>query len=134
MEIELKYGEGTIEIQIPDSVDVTVLEPKKVESISSVESYLLKALIRASECHADILPGSKKNQTVAIAIPDETRPLPVAEILPHLLEWLFGKIPDLTPERVYIIIGCGLHANNEREAVDHLVPHHLPEGCHIIVH
>ena len=134
MEIELKYGEGTIEIQIPDSVDVTVLEPKKLESVSSVESCLNKALVRAGEHHADILPGSKENQTVAIAIPDETRPLPIAEILPHLLDWLFDKIPDLTPERVYIIIGCGLHASNERETVEHLVPHHLPKGCHIIVH
>jgi nickel-dependent lactate racemase len=134
MEKEVKYGEGTIKIQIPDSVDVTVLESKKLNSISSIKPYLLKALSRAAECHPNILPGPKKNQTVAISIPDQTRPLPVAEILPHLLEWLFGKIPDLTPERVHIIIGCGLHANNKMETVAHLVPHHLPEGCHIIVH
>lgn len=134
MEVQLKYGQGTIEIQIPDSVDMTVLEPKKIESVSSVVHCLHEALVQASERHTDILPGPKENQTVAIAIPDVTRPLPIAEILPHLLHWLFDKIPDLTPERVYIIIGCGLHASNERETIRDLVPHQLPQGCQIIVH
>lgn len=134
MEVQLKYGEGTIEIQIPDSVDITVLEPKKIRSVSSVKHCLHEALAQASERHTDILPGPKENQRVAIAIPDVTRPLPIAEILPHLLNWLFDKIPDLTPERVNIIIGCGLHADYERESIEDLVPHQLPQGCRIIVH
>jgi nickel-dependent lactate racemase len=134
MDIQLKYGEGTIEIQIPDSVDVTVLEPKKHETISSVERSLKKALVQAGELHADILPSAKENQTVAIAIPDETRPLPISEILPHLLDWLFEKNPTLNPEQVYIVIGSGLHASNEIETIENLVPNDLPEGCRIIVH
>jgi nickel-dependent lactate racemase len=134
MNIQLKYGEGTIEIQIPNSVDVTVLEPKKHETVSSVGLCLNKALVQAGELHADILPSAKENQTVAIAIPDETRPLPISEILPHLLDWLFGKIPALKPEQVYIVIGSGLHASNEIETIENLVPNDLPEGCRIIVH
>jgi len=134
MDIQLKYGEGTIKIQIPDSVDVTVLEPKKYDTVSSVESSVKKALAKAGELHPEVLPGVKENQTVAIAIPDETRPLPISKILPHLLDWLFGKISDLTPERVYIIIGSGLHASNEIETIEHLVPDDLPQGCRVIVH
>lgn len=134
MEIELKYGKGTVEIQIPDSVNVSVLEPKNIESVPSVEHSIDEALVRATELHTDILPGSKEKQTVAIAIPDETRPLPMAVILPHLLSWLFEKIPDLTPERVNIIVGCGLHASKEMGTVERLVPKDLPQGCHILVH
>lgn len=134
MEIQLAYGQGTIGIQIPDSVEVTILEPKKLDSVSSVELGLNKALAMAVERDTDILPGLKENQTVAIAIPDETRPLPIAEILPHLLEWLFQKIPDLTPQRVNIIICCGLHAGNERKTIEHLVPLGMVQGCGVIVH
>lgn len=134
MDIQLKYGEGTTRIQIPDSVDVTVLEPKEYTPVSSVESSLNKALAQAGEHHRDLLPRLKENQTVAIAIPDETRPLPISEILPHLLNWLFEIIPDLTPERVYIVIGSGLHASCESKTIKNVVPKDLPGGCHIIVH
>lgn len=134
MEIQLKYGEGTIGIQIPDSVKVTVLEPRKMESVSSVELSLKKALGRAEEFDSDILPCLKENQTVAIAIPDDTRPLPISKILPHLLEWLFRKIPGLKHQQISLFICCGLHAGNERKTIEHLIPLGAAQGCSIIVH
>lgn len=135
MDIQLKYGDGTIEIQIPESVDVTVLEPKKHETVSSIGCCLTKALVQATEQSADIIPVLKENQTVAIAIPDKTRPLPTSDILPHLLDWLFAKNPSLTSDQVHIIVGSGLHASSERASIeDSLVPTDLPEGCRVIVH
>ena len=134
MEITLQYGKGTKKIQIPDSVHVTVLEPKKMNPVSSVAMSLNKALLEAVKCNPDILPVLKKNQTVAIAIPDETRPLPTVEILPHIVEWLFGQIPDLAPQHVNIIVGCGLHANQDQQSIAKSMAHHLPQGCRVIVH
>jgi nickel-dependent lactate racemase len=134
MDIKLKYGEGTIEIQIPDSVDVTVLEPQKRKPVFSIRDALNAALVEAGE-QLQFLPVLKKNQTVAIAIPDETRPLPIAEILPHLLEWLYTEISDLRPERVTIVIGCGLHTTvADYKAIERLIPPNIAQGCRIIVH
>ena len=135
MGIKLKYGEGNIEIQIPDSVDVTVLEPQKREPVLSIPDALNVALFKAKEDRQLFLPVSKKNQTVAIAIPDETRPLPIAEILPHLLEWLYTEISDLRPERVTIVIGCGLHPTvDAHKAIERLIPPNIAHGCRVVVH
>lgn len=134
MELQLQYGDGTIEVKIPKSVDVAILEPKLMDSISSIENCLYETLRQAGEQQPDILPIVNDSQTVAIAIPDASRPLPTAEVLPPLLNWLFTKIPGLSPEQIYIIIGCGLHANNEDETVEHLAPQDLPQGCNIIFH
>jgi nickel-dependent lactate racemase len=135
MGIKLKYGEGTIEVQIPDSVDVTILEPKKREPVLSIRDALNTALVKAGENRQVFLPVLKKNQKVAIAIPDETRPLPIAEILPHLLEWLYAEISDLRPEGVTIVIGCGLHPTvDAHKATERLIPPNIAHGCRVIVH
>lgn len=134
VEITLQYGKGTIKVQIPDSVDVTVLEPKKLSPVDSVALSLNEALHEAVKCHKIKLPVLKKQQTVAIAIPDETRPLPTVEILPHLVEWLFGRIPDLESQQVHIIVGCGLHANQDQQSISRLIAHNLPQGCRVTVH
>ncbi len=134
MELTLKYGEGTIEIQIPESADVTVLEPEKLVPVSSIRDALSKALVKACERSHDLLPVLKEHETVAISIPDETRPLPTAKILPFLLEWLFTKIPDLIPDRVTIIIGCGLHSGDDRKTIEKLIPPKITHGCRVMVH
>lgn len=134
MGIKLKYGEGVIEIQLPDSADVTILAPKSMQAVACIQAALKAALGRASECYQDILPTLAKDQTVAIAIPDETRPLPLAEILPHILKWLFDKVPGLTPQRVVIVVGCGLHAAYDHKILERLVPGQMPSGCKIVVH
>lgn len=134
MRFELKYGNGTIEIQIPESAEVRVLEPKKLEAVSSLPSALCEAFVQAGERRLDFLPILKEKKTVAIAIPDETRPLPIAKILPCLLEWLFVQIPDLIPERVTIVVGCGLHPTDDSKAIERLVPPGIAHGCRVVVH
>jgi len=109
MALELKYGEGTIDIDIPESADVDILEPNPVRPVSSIKQALINAFANLDENNSDLLPEIRQKETVAIVIPDETRPLPVIKILPLILEWLFAKIPDLLPERVTILVGGGLH-------------------------
>ena len=134
MALELKYGEGTIRIDIPESADVDILEPNPVQPVPSIKQALLNAFADLDENNSDLLPEIRQKETVAIVIPDETRPLPVIKVLPLILEWLFTKIPDLLPERVTILVGGGLHPPVDRETLDRLVPPNIVQGCQVVAH
>lgn len=134
MGIKLKYGAGTIDIQLPQSAEVTVLKPQKRKPVSSIRDAMQDALVKSDEARQIILPLSTEDVTVAIAIPDETRPLPTSEILTYLCDWLFTAIPDLKPERMTIVVGCGLHPMEDQEALGRLIPAHILNGSQVIVH
>lgn len=134
MGIVFKYGKGTMEMQLPETADVTILAPKTRPHVSSIKDALWKAL--ETSCEDRPIPPSvfPENGNVSIAIPDETRPLATAEILSHLLEWLFIAFPQLKPECVTIVIGCGLHPVEDEKVIEELIPSNIARGCQIIVH
>ena len=133
-EIKLKYGEGTIDIQIPPGADVQVLEPNHMPAVKSITTALLDELHTLEGEDPSALPASRNVQRVGIAIPDETRPLPVKKLLPTLLDWLFARLPHLSPENVCIVIGGGLHPPLKQEEIDRLVPPEIGRGCRVIGH
>mgnify|MGYP002064582082 CR=1 FL=1 len=59
---------------------------------------------------------------VAIAVPDETRPTPVEQLLPRLLDRLRQAYPALGPRDVTVVIGGGLHPPPDAEATERRVP------------
>ena len=134
MALELKYGQGTISIDLPESADVDILEPNPIRPVSSIKEALTSAFTNLDENNADLLPELRQKETVAIAVPDETRPLPVIKILPLILDWLFAKIPDLIPERVTILVGGGLHPPVDTETLERLVPPKIVQGCRVLPH
>ena len=134
MTLELKYGEGRIGIHVSAVADVDILEPNPVQPITSVEEALISALCNLDENHSDLLPELRRRETVAIAIPDETLPLPLTKALPVILGWLFTKIPDLLPERVTILVGVGLHPPIDQERLERLVPPKIVQGCRVLTH
>ena len=134
MALELKYGQGFISIDLPESADVDILEPNPVRPVSSIKEALTTAFANLDENNTDLLPELRQKETVAIAIPDETRPLPVIKVLPLILDWLFAKIPDLIPERVTILVGGGLHPPVDKETLERLVPPKIVQGCHVLSH
>jgi nickel-dependent lactate racemase len=134
MALELKYGQGTISIDLPESADVDILKPNPVRPVSSIKEALTSAFANLDENATDLLPELREKETVAIAIPDETRPLPIIKVLPLILDWLFAKIPDLIPERVTILVGGGLHPPVDKETLERLVPPKIVQGCRVLSH
>lgn len=134
MELDLKYGTGTIKVHIPESAQAQILEPNNLDPVDSVELELTNALSTLHSAETTISQRLKTASTVAIAIPDETRPLPVKKILPRLLHWLFEASPDLDPAGVSIIVGGGLHPPLDRETLNRLVPPDIAQGCSVAGH
>lgn len=134
MNIDLKYGTGTVNIHIPESADGSVLEPNHMEPIGSVIDEVSGVLADLDSNDVAIVERIGKASTVAIAIPDETRPLPVKKVLPVLLDWLFTRQPGLNPGKVTIIVGGGLHPPLDEETLRRLVPVEIAGQCSVLGH
>ena len=134
MTLELKYREGTIGIHVPEALDFDILEPKPVRPIASIEKALAHAFSNLENNNYHLLPDLDSEQTVAIAIPDETRPLPVAKILPVVINWLFERASNLLPDQVTILVGGGLNPPVDQETLERLVPPKIAQGCRVLSH
>lgn len=134
MDVELKYGKGMVKVHIPESVTVQILEPKHIAPLPSVSRALEDALAGLATLQDFAQPEKICPQSVAIAIPDETRPLPTQKLLPIILDWLFDQLPELHPSAVVIMIGGGLHPPLSEAETARLVPADLARGCRVVAH
>ena len=73
-------------------------------------------------------------ETIGIAVPDETRPVPLQAILPLLLEEIHQALPDLAPDAIAIIIGGGLHPPLNQGTMGTVLPDDTAPGCRILAH
>lgn len=136
MKIELNYHKGTKTVVIPDTAAVTVLEPRPVNGVASVGQALDQALENpvAGPSLTQILRTATGRPRIAIAVPDDTRPLPVDKILPRLLAHIFKTLPGLTPESVSLVIGGGLHAPDNRAVQKETLSAGAVPGCQVLFH
>ena len=131
MNIQLKYGDGYKECTLPDDALVTIMQTREAPVVHDVRQALLEALeapIGAPPFWRRETPAS-----VAIAVPDETRPTPLKTLLPPLLAHLFSVFPGLTADAVTIIVGGGLHPAPDQAQLRRILP---PEAfaCRIVSH
>ena len=111
MKIKLAYGKMGLEINLPDDVSVTVVEPEYVDGLPDQAGAVRDALrhpIGSPPLKALVKPSDK----VGIAFSDITRPTPNHLILPVLL----GELDHVPNERIVLFNSTGTHrANTEAE-------------------
>jgi nickel-dependent lactate racemase len=135
MEIELKYGDGRKTIRIPDRADVTILKPAEFPAVGSITDTLKKALSDPLGCQSfQSMLQQADPETIAIAVPDETRPLPLKPILPVILGQIRETLPALVSSAITIIIGGGLHPPLDDNGRESVVPRQIAPDCRIIAH
>ena len=116
MRIKLDYGKEGLEINLPDSLNIDVVEPMYKEGLPDQGAAIEDALLRPidSKPLCDLV---RHSDTVGIVFNDITRPTPYKIILPILLREL-GSIPD---ERILLFNATGTHrANTQAELRDML--------------
>jgi nickel-dependent lactate racemase len=132
MDIALKYGHATTTLTLPDRVDVDVLEPASLPVIRDMATVLDGALDRPLQ-----LPRLEERAapaTIAIAVPDETRPFPTKSLLPLLLKRLHRAYPALSPADVTIVVGGGLHPPHDPPALERILPREVLGKYHVVPH
>jgi nickel-dependent lactate racemase len=135
LEIDLRYGDGSKKIKIPDHTDVTILKPAERPTLVSIADSLKETLANPLGCESfQKMLQRAAPKTIGIAVPDETRPVPLHAILPVLLEEVHRALPDLATDSITIVIGGGLHPPLEKHALARIVPEGIAQGYRVIAH
>lgn len=102
MEVQLAYGQGSLTLSLPNSADVTVVEPRYAPGLPDEESALQDAL-KSPVGATSLQEVARGKGQVAIVVSDVTRPMPTARVLPPILE-------TLGPHRDVVLINAtGTH-------------------------
>ena len=115
MNIHLQYATEGIAVDIPSN-NITVLAPKYIDGLAD-EAAGFRDAVRTpigSKPLKDLIAAHEK---VAIVIPDITRPLPTARLLP----WLFAELAHVPAENFTIINGTGSHRGNTPDELASMV-------------
>lgn len=127
----LHFGCRAKTIELPDHLAVDVLTPGAAAPLEDPAGVLRRLL---ADCPAARFETTAQPRKIAVAVPDETRPFPLAELLPVLLEHLAARWPDLPPEAVTVHVGGGLHPPMDRAGLDRLVPPNIRHGAGVLAH
>jgi nickel-dependent lactate racemase len=126
----LPYGTGQLSFSLPDDLDIQIVtppvSPEVPDPIAATEAALTDPIGEVA------LLGFRDVRSVAIAINDQTRPVPHQYLLPPLLEHL-GEL-GLVPEQIRLIIASGAHPPMRPETYPEVVPSEIlnryPVQCH----
>ena len=112
--VEVLYGDGVLRVRLPTD-RVTVLNPPVQHPVADERAACAEAFAQpiGSKPLREVLQGAK---TVALVIPDGTRPLPFE----RLLTWLLAETDAMGCEPV-IVVGTGSHRPNTPEELTRML-------------
>ena len=131
MQVEMRYGQGTISVDIPDKNLVGVLEA--VQSIPLEDSDgEVRASISSPISSPPLSEIADGRASACIVISDITRPVPNKVILPPILETL--EQAGISRNRIVILIATGIHRPNEGEELEKMVGRSIMDNYRIVNH
>jgi nickel-dependent lactate racemase len=118
MHIVMKYGKGGLPLDLPDDLDITLIQKRAMPVLPDAGQAVRDAFSRPVGCRSleDELKGCR---TACILICDITRPVPNGLVLPLLIQTLITGGMD--PSAISVIVATGLHRPNEGDELKDLV-------------
>jgi len=121
--ISLPYGDGTLELELPAQNVIKVASPQDVTAKADCATLVSEAL-RHPIASAPLSSLIKEGQKLLVLVDDNTRPTPVADVLPALLDELqverkrvevtvliaLGTHRAMTPDEIVAKVGAGIVA------------------------
>lgn len=127
MKINLAYGKTGLEIELPDELDVTVVEPKFVPGLADPEVALREAFEAPIEA-PPLRDVVKANDKVGVIFSDITRPTPNHLMLPAVVKEL-AHVPS---ENITLFNALGTHRPNTDEELRGMLGDTLIDGYRIV--
>jgi len=116
VKVQIAYGKEGLGVDLPDDIDVTVIEPVSVPGLPDEREALLDALrnpIASRPLRELVSPG----QSVALIFSDITRPMPNDRVLPAVLE----ELESGSPAEIILINALGTHRQNTPEELEQML-------------
>ena len=118
MKIELSYGRGTLPVELPDGLEVTVIRKPAMPVLPDPSGAVRAALARPVGARA-LVEEARGKKTACILICDITRPVPNSLVLqPLIRELLAGGVPA---SGITVLVATGLHRPNLGAELEELV-------------
>ena len=118
MQIELDYGRGSLDVELPNNADVTVIRKQALEPIANPAGAVRAALDTPVDC-APLARLAAGKRSACILICDITRPVPNALLLRPMIETLLSA--GIAAQRITVLIATGLHRPNEGAELERLI-------------
>ena len=118
MRVHLNYGRGMRAVDLPESLDVTVIAKQAMPLLADPEGEMAEALARPVGC-PPLAEEAARAGSACILICDFTRPVPNGVILPPLIRTLLDA--GMEPAQITVLVATGLHRPNEGEELAALV-------------
>lgn len=112
MTLKLQYGLEGLAVEL-DDLNITVVEPVFVPGLPDEAGAFISA-VRKPAGSRPLRELVRADETVAVVIPDITRPLPTGRIL----TWLFQEIAHVPAQNITIVNGTGSHRANTGSELD----------------
>ena len=132
--IQLAYGDGHIDVQLPESNLMGVFNPVKSEDKKpqGSEKDLIQQALKQPIGTQPLRQLVKKGDKVAIVTSDLTRPCPSERLIPPLLNELAAAgVPD---EDIFIVLGLGLHRPMSEEEIDQALSPEIHQRIKVLNH
>lgn len=118
MRLELSFGRGTLPVDLPDDLDVTVVRKPAMPVVADPVGALRASLAAPAGARA-LVEEARGARSACVLVCDVTRPVPNGILLPPILRALLeGGIP---PERIRVLVATGLHRPNLGAELDELL-------------
>ena len=131
MQVDMRYGNGTLPIEIPDKNVAGVLEISDSVPVSD-EDRAVRDAIAAPIDSPPLAELATGHESACIVISDITRPVPNKVILPPILETL--EQAGIPREAITILIATGIHRPNEGEELETMVGSDIMNRYRIVNH
>ena len=128
MRIELAYGRTGLTVELP-SDRTTVIEPTYVPGLPDPSGALLSAL-RNPIATPPLRKIVGRDQTVAIAVCDVTRPMPSTTVLPVVL----GELAHVPREQIAVLVATGTHRANTPDELESILGAEVLRSYRVVNH
>jgi len=130
IQISLPYGDSTTDVHLPRQNLLAIVSPREVGQTADVATQVRRAL-RDPAGTAPFVTALKGGERLLLLVDDNTRPTPVDQILPTLLE-------ELEVERrrveVTILIALGTHRKMTDEEIERKIGHEIVASYPVLNH
>jgi len=128
LRVTLNYGTTGLDLDL-GGINATVLRPHHTPALPD-EAAGFQEAVRSPIGTRPLRELIAAHETVAVVIPDGTRPLPSDRLLP----WLFAELAHVPARNFLIVVGTGSHRANTGEELDRMLGPAIARNYRVVMH
>ncbi|MBN1541994.1 nickel-dependent lactate racemase [candidate division KSB1 bacterium] len=132
MHVHLDYGQKGLNVEVPDTNLLKVLQMHQPPPLADPLISVTKSLLKPIGISSSLFDLAKRKKSACVVICDITRPVPNRQLLPPILRTLLAA--GIDKGAIEILIATGIHRPNLGDELIELVGEKIAEEYRIVNH